>query len=282
MINPHDLSRFKVAFFDLDGTLLNSQGKVSKRSIKAIYALREKGVAISIATGRALFGAKEAINALSIAAPSTFFSGSLVINPATKERVFEAFLDPKRLTELLAYSKRLEVYTELYTDSDYYIESTSEFTDIHTSLLGVSPKVVKFTESVDITKILKVVLIEKISGSSGKLSEVMKNFSDLNFGVAKGATHEDVLYANVTSPEASREKAFHATISALKAEGFDTLAFGDAVSDIPLLGLATVGVAMGNSSDAVKEKARFITKSSDDEGIAYALEALFPQLRTDA
>lgn len=273
----YNLDQFKVAFFDLDGTLLNSKGEVLESSISAIKKLKEKhGVSISIATGRAFFGTTKAINALSINSPSMFFSGSLVINPATREKVLELTLDTKRLLELISYCRENKIYAELYTENAYFIEYKNEFTDVHTSLLNVAPKIESFSNFHSISKILKVVLIERLPEGKEKLDNVIKNFPDLNFGLARGATHEDIMYANVTSSEASRERAFHAVMDALGAKGFETIAFGDAVSDIPLLGLATIGIAMGNSTLEVKARAKFVTKDADSDGIAFALQTLFP------
>lgn len=51
----------------------------------------------------------------------------------------------------------------------------------------------------------------------------------------------------------------------------ECMAFGDGGNDIPMLEYAGVGVAMGNAKEDVQAKADFITKSVDDDGVAYAL-----------
>ena len=52
------------------------------------------------------------------------------------------------------------------------------------------------------------------------------------------------------------------------------IAFGDAENDIPMLQAAGMGVAMGNAAQKVKEAADFVTRSNNDDGIAYALARL--------
>ena len=50
--------------------------------------------------------------------------------------------------------------------------------------------------------------------------------------------------------------------------------FGDGINDIELVEMADIGIAMGNAVDQLKEKADFITKNIEDDGIYYACEQL--------
>lgn len=54
----------------------------------------------------------------------------------------------------------------------------------------------------------------------------------------------------------------------------DTIAFGDAMNDIPMLTWAGLGVAMGNADEAVKRAADRVTASSLDDGVAIVIEEL--------
>lgn len=49
------------------------------------------------------------------------------------------------------------------------------------------------------------------------------------------------------------------------------MAFGDGGNDISMLEYVGIGVAMGNANPPVKERADFVTKDIDDDGIEYAL-----------
>lgn len=52
----------------------------------------------------------------------------------------------------------------------------------------------------------------------------------------------------------------------------EVMAIGDWDNDIPMIEYAGFGVAMGNASDGLKERADFITKSNEENGVAYALQ----------
>ena len=54
----------------------------------------------------------------------------------------------------------------------------------------------------------------------------------------------------------------------------ETMSFGDGGNDIPMLLHAGIGVAMGNAKDAVKDHAKIVTASNDNDGVAMVIEAI--------
>ena len=67
----------KLVVTDLDGTLLTSDKKVSPRAMRAIEAMRERGVHFTIATGRNTASAAGIIRQLRIQAPVIVGNGAL-------------------------------------------------------------------------------------------------------------------------------------------------------------------------------------------------------------
>lgn len=52
----------------------------------------------------------------------------------------------------------------------------------------------------------------------------------------------------------------------------DVLAIGDNDNDLSMFDFAGISVAMGNGSAKAKAAADFVTRSNDEDGVAYALE----------
>ena len=50
------------------------------------------------------------------------------------------------------------------------------------------------------------------------------------------------------------------------------MALGDSTLDAPAIEKSGIGVAMGNASDRVKQLADYVTASSDQDGVAQAIE----------
>ena len=57
-----------------------------------------------------------------------------------------------------------------------------------------------------------------------------------------------------------------------------TVAFGDGENDISMLQSAGYSIVMGNASDKVKEHADLITKSNNEDGVAYAIKTIIDKI----
>jgi hydroxymethylpyrimidine pyrophosphatase-like HAD family hydrolase len=50
------------------------------------------------------------------------------------------------------------------------------------------------------------------------------------------------------------------------------IAIGDGLNDLPMIEYAGLGVAMENAHALVRKRADFVTKSCDEDGVAYAID----------
>lgn len=259
-------------FFDIDGTLVTSEGKILDSTKKAVELLQEKQIPICLASGRARLGALWIIEELKITHPCMFHSGAEIYDPITRDSLWSAHLTHGQVTTLIDTCRANGLYLELYSDSSYYVESNNRLTEIHTELLGSPPVVCDF-DDLNLSFIKGVV----VTDSKDKLDLVKQlNLPGLKFGIAPGSKFKNITFSNVTSEVASRDNAFGWFKNYLKLEGKDSIIFGDAISDIPFMKLCSFGVAMGNAEQLVKDHASFVTLTNDEDGIYHAISVLFP------
>ena len=50
------------------------------------------------------------------------------------------------------------------------------------------------------------------------------------------------------------------------------MAIGDQDNDIDMIEYAKIGIAMGNGTEKIKEKADYVTKTIEENGVIYAIE----------
>jgi len=80
--------------------------------------------------------------------------------------------------------------------------------------------------------------------------------------------------AQITAKEATKEAAVAALLGTLNIKPADVMAFGDDYNDLGLLSYCGYPVAMGNAVAELKERARLVTASNDQDGVAIVLEQL--------
>jgi len=148
---------------------------------------------------------------------------------------------------------------------------------MHAQYMGKYPTIMGFDELISRGNILKSTLVVDGKRQEKAFAEMQESLSTRNFGIAPGATAPDVFFANITNSLASRENAFYLLTQYYGVKPEETIAFGDATSDIPFLKMSGLGIALGNAPGHVKAVANYVTSSVDEEGIAAAIDALFKE-----
>ena len=98
-------------------------------------------------------------------------------------------------------------------------------------------------------------------------------FPDLKAGTW-GGKDEEALFGDLGVKDIDKASAVEALLRHLHADLKDTIAFGDAKVDIPMLEYCAVGVAMGNGGPEVKAAADYVTGSVEQDGLYQAFRTL--------
>ena len=98
-------------------------------------------------------------------------------------------------------------------------------------------------------------------------------FPDLKAGTW-GGKGEEALFGDLGVKDIDKAAAVETLVNHLHADMADTIAFGDAKVDIPMLRCCAYGVAMGNGGPEIKAEADYITDAVEDDGLYKAFEKL--------
>jgi hypothetical protein len=79
-------------------------------------------------------------------------------------------------------------------------------------------------------------------------------------------------YLEVVREGVGKGPALRDVASRLNIPAVQVMAVGDAENDADMLAWAGYGVAMGQAPTAVKQAAKVVTKTIDEDGAAYAIE----------
>lgn len=257
---------------DLDGTLLNSEKKISQENINILKELERRGVKIFIVTGRTYISAKKFAELLDLDSAIIAYNGAKVVNYKNDEVLFDQPLNEKIVKEVLKIARAEGFHVNLYQNNKWYVEKLETPETIHyANHTGLTPVQKDFDTFEDY--FMTKVTIQDMENSTRfnefceKLAKTFESdvytaksqeflFEILDKNVNKGITLKKLLKSYDILPE-------------------ECVAFGDAFNDLEMLTVVKYGVAMGNSSLKLKERVNYVTDTNDNNGVAKFLRKYF-------
>lgn len=263
----------KAVFFDIDGTLLGLDGGYTEMTKQEIHRIKEQGIKTAVASGRPSFAASYLIDELGLDDVGQFCTGAHIYDPRECKDLFLSAISPAICTRLVSCVRELDLYCEIYTSDNYYIEHNSycDITHVHSEHLRRGPSEQCFNELVANNQIIKFLSAVSNTGEYWKLIELEKMFPDMHFAYAGIAAYPDWKFVSIVDQSACKEKAFDFLLKYYHLESAQVMCLGDAHSDMTFVKNAGVGVAMGNASDELKAVANYVTKPVWQDGVSYAI-----------
>jgi Cof subfamily protein (haloacid dehalogenase superfamily) len=259
----------KMVALDLDDTLLDSDLKISSACVDAIQRARQKGVIITLSTGRMFKSALPYARQLGIDVPIITYQGAWVKNSLSGEVLYYKPVPALLAQQVMTYFKEQGVHYHTYFNDELCIETTSAEADDYARLAGVKahlhPDLIAALDDYDAMKIMA------ISPHEPQLLAMEKNLKE-RFAGQLYITRSKPFYLEVMNRLAGKAMALELIARHYGFERTEVMAIGDSFNDLDMIKWAGLGVAMDNAMEAVKEAADFVTFSNDEEGVTEALQ----------
>src|SRR3990172_1271716 len=253
---------------DLDGTLLNSPLKVSERSGEAVRRAREGGLKIVLATTRWYLLAKRTADRLGIDTPLVCNNGAIVKRPDDGSELLHLRLDKELAREAtaLADERRWETFTTI-EDATYMRPRPGIIPEKLPAGLRLAERHSDEVARGQPTSVL-VYGEEAVDEIAGRFMEAYDGRANFSLNRPRNPPH----YVVLTHPEADKGRALEMVCRELDVPLTEVLAMGDSESDLGMLELAGLGIAVNNAPDVVKRAALNIAPANDADGVAWAIE----------
>ena len=252
---------------DVDGTLVTKDKALTPRTLQAVKELREHGIIFTITSGRPPFGMRSLVEPLELTTPMAAFNGAAIVLPDMTV-LDERPLPPSALPALIEMIEAHGLEIFLFHSSDWYVRSLD------------APRVARETFTIQrppvVVSDFKDVLagVVKIVGVSEDYPRVAKCEAAVQkqFGAELSAARSQPYYLDVTNPSANKGVVIERLSKYVKIPMDHIAVLGDQPNDVLMFRKSGLSIAMGNSSDEVKEQADFVTTSYEEEGFANAVE----------
>lgn len=258
---------------DLDGTLLNRDARLSKRSAEIINSLIKNGMLFTVATARSI-SSIEILNGLGLKLPCVQLNGVLIydfargayidcipIKNTAARKVLEILRRHDRTSFVYKVDDEYGIHVEFERlrnepernffearrDSDY-----KSFSQINNIEINDDDKVIYFTMVDTYARLLPI-------HTEIEMTECVRStlYND---------NYSDLYYLEIFSSEASKAAGMLRIKELLGADS--VTAFGDNLNDLDMLKNADTAIAVGDAREKIKAAADIVIGNSYEDGVA--------------
>lgn len=254
----------KIAFFDIDGTLTNSNQEITNKTIETLKKVYEKGIEIVLCSGRTNTYVCKYLKQISGARYAISSNGAEIYDYENNENIFTNEMSFLNVKSLWDYCENNKLSAVLNTVNKRY---SNKYT--------IRPDEKIFIDSIDFLNnenIFQIVVADNNYDKMKKLSNLIDclektdiiNYSHDYLNKIESGNHWfDIVKTNV-----NKGNAIKFLLNKLNIDSKEAVCFGDSVNDVDMFNVCEIKVAMGNALDEIKDMASYITDTNDNEGIS--------------
>lgn len=263
------MTRIALVVSDVDGTLLTKDKRLTEANVAAAQRLRKAGIGFTITSSRPTIGMRFLIEPLGITLPVGTFNGSSIV---------EADMHPveQHLIPVAAVRRSLDVLTEfgvdiwLFTNDRWLTKhGDGEYVPNEKRAIKADPTVIS-----DFTPHLSHAC--KVVGSSSDFALLARCEAAMQtrLGAQATAVRSQSYYLDITPPGQNKGTFVQAMARRLGISTDAVATIGDMHNDVAMFEVSGLSFAMGNASDEVKQRARRVTASNEEDGFAKAMDVI--------
>lgn len=266
----------KIIALDLDDTLLNAKTQITDLTVKALQKCAERGIYVTLCSGRAEDGILPFVRQLNIAGTEAgrfliATNGCSVFDLHTRTQIYRKSVEAEVLLEADKMAEEMGLQTEVYSPDTIFYRLETKWTKLDVELCHLKGKVID-----DYTSFLanKKNSFPKmlIPGEPEKLQVLQEKYRKA-FGNRAVVFVSKPYFLELLPPACGKGEALLWLAEKLGIPKENTMAFGDSMNDESMICLTEYGVAMKNGFEEVKQIASFVTDyTNEEDGVGRFLE----------
>jgi hypothetical protein len=253
---------------DMDGTLLNDNGKINDKIFDLIYTFEEKGIKFAAASGR--FYSQLCKNFEKVDTDMIFIShnGALVKYNNKGKTLYSNSINKEEIDAVIKLNPKLGEEIFLAGESEAYVVNPSEDMLNKFEVFNVPVVILKSFDEIK-NPIYKITYYMTDDVNPSIENYIKENLNDKLEFVVSGDKWIDIMNKGI-----SKGNAIKILQEKFKINQKNTMVFGDYYNDLTMFKEAHHSYAMKNAPEGVKKHAKFIAESNNDDGVYNVISAL--------
>jgi Cof subfamily protein (haloacid dehalogenase superfamily) len=265
----------RLVAIDIDGTLIDSHGRIPDANIAAVTAALDAGVHVVLVTGRSFPFARRVVEALP---PEV----TLIASNGAIERTLDGHTVARRLLPRETARQVLEHTRQFRDTSALMFDREAEGHVVAESMDWEHPRRHGYWKGRrhwiwEVTPLEDALTEDPIQVMFNGGVQTMRAIHESLTGLGPMAVcrteyeRHDFALVDVTAATATKGHALAARAAALGIDAAQVMAIGDNLNDLEMLAFAGVPVVMGNAVEGLGGRGWLQTATHDDAGVAQAI-----------
>jgi Cof subfamily protein (haloacid dehalogenase superfamily) len=266
------MTRIALVVSDVDGTLVTKEKLLTDAAKAAVRKLREAGIGFTIVSSRPTIGMGFLVEPLKITLPIGAFNGSSIVD-AGMNPIEQHLIPASAVQRSLELLKEYGVDIWLFTNEQWLTKNPDgQYVPNEKRAIKADPTIID-----DFAPYLSRAC--KVVGSSPDF-ELLKRCEaavQKALGAQATAVRSQSYYLDITPPGQNKGTFVQAMAKQLGISTDAVATIGDMHNDVAMFEVSGLSFAMGNASDDVKQHAKRVTASNEEDGFAKAMDVVLAE-----
>ena len=253
---------------DIDGTLLDSQGRLSPQNKAAVAKALSAGAMVVPATGRAYRAMEWVCKELKLGTTPVIVSGGAkVVEYPSGNIVYEKLMRPEDVRDILDFTFEQQVYAQVYDRQDVFLyQEEREEADFYATRLRYQGRKADLKHGVfcETPKVLLTVAEDKVQDTY--------RVARTHFGERFRIVQSGPRFLEFFPPDVDKGQALAWLGASVGRPADSMIAMGDTGIDIAMIKYAGLGIAVANATPETKAAADIVTVSCDENAVAQVID----------
>lgn len=263
---------YQILALDLDGTLTNSKKEISAPTLEALIEIQQKGKKVVLASGRPTQGVLPLARQLHLEEYGGYvlsFNGGRIIDCRTGQAVYNRSLPSgvaEPLTRIIGNYPRLDIlaYLERNLLSAFCPNQYSQLESFinHMPIIQADDFTAQIPDQPN--KFLVTGEPDLIQAAKKEVTEYFRSYLSIYCS--------DPFFLEIMPPRIDKAHSLLRLLTSIGLTADQMICCGDGYNDLTMIETAGLGVAMANAQPLVKERADYVTRSNDEDGVLHVIQ----------
>ena len=283
---------YKLIAIDLDGTLLNSYGEITRENKQAIKYAIDNGIEVVLASGRDPGTMKKISLELGINNYLIAGNGASVYDIKLDKNIYKSFIEKEKALQIIKFCKENSIFFNIYTNKGIITESLNYNVKVFNNEnnykpnnkrtnIEVTTEIYKYINDNEL-EILKIIICDNSKIIFNNIIDKLKKIRDVEVldvshmskKFIKRGTEEvqvEYFYTEVTNKNTNKWDAITFLINELDIKKDEVICIGDNINDLKMIENSGLGIVMKDSALEKMKIGDYVTLDNNSNGVEKAI-----------